>query len=303
MQRVSDYRNSSDVLRWYRSCIVAWNQHHLRMTNLLLPALLVFSATTASSGPATFSDQPSSTQLVERFVAPTGAMRVDVEAGSFAHTLRHLALKPVGSPVLLYSGRPKASQEVHAAVVDISTGTKDLQQCADAVMRLRAEYLYASGQQDAIAFNFTNGFRATWKRWRAGERIRVSGNTCTWVQGGQPDASHEQLLKYLELVFTYAGTLSLAKELEPAADKPLMAGDVFIQGGSPGHAVLVLDVARHPDGRVFFLLGQSYMPAQDFHVLRNTSDALNGAWFEYRKGSVLRTPEWTFAWSDRKRWP
>jgi hypothetical protein len=273
------------------------------MTTLFLPALLAFWSITTPPSLVTSNDHTKADQLVERFVAPAGAIRVKVEAGSFAYTLRHLALKPVGTPVLLYSGRPKASQEVHAAVVDISTGTKDLQQCADAVMRLRAEHLYANGQQDAIAFNFTNGFRASWQRWRAGERIRVNGNICTWVQGGQPDVSHAQLLKYLELVFTYAGTLSLAKELEPAADKPLMAGDVFIQGGSPGHAVLVLDVARHPDGRVFFLLGQSYMPAQDFHVLRNTSDALNGAWFEYRKGSVLRTPEWTFAWSDRKRWP
>jgi hypothetical protein len=212
-------------------------------------------------------------------------------------------LKPDGTPVLLYNGGPKATQAVHAAVVEISTGTKDLQQCADAVMRLRAEYLYANGQQDAIAFNFTNGFRATWKRWRSGERIRVTGNTCEWISGSSPDGSHEQLLKYLEKVFTYAGTLSLAKELVAASEKPLSAGDVFIQGGSPGHAVLVLDVARHSDGRIFFLLGQSYMPAQDFHVLRNTIDPRYGAWFEYGKAAVLETPEWTFQWSDRNRWP
>jgi hypothetical protein len=205
--------------------------------------------------------------------------------------------------VLLFNGRPKASQGVHAAVVDISTGTKDLQQCADAVMRLRAEHLFATGQQDAIAFSFTNGFRATWKRWRAGGRIRVSGNVCTWVDGATPDSSHAQLLKFLEMVFTYAGTLSLTKELVPATELPIEAGDVYIQGGSPGHAVLVLDVARHNDGRVFFLLGQSYMPAQDFHVLRNTTDPRYGAWFEYGKGAVLATPEWTFQWTDRKRWP
>lgn len=246
---------------------------------------------------------PGIGRIVDRFVPPPNTVRANVTAGSFAHTLRNLHLRPAGTPVLLYNGKPKASQHVHAAVVDISTGTKDLQQCADAIMRLRAEHLFANGPQDAIAFDFTNGFRATWKRWRAGGRIRVSGNTCTWVDGARTDSSHAQLLKFLEMVFTYAGTLSLSKELVPATDMPLQAGDVYIQGGSPGHAVIVLDVARHTDGRIFFLLGQSYMPAQDLHVLRNTTDAGYGAWFEYGKGATLRTPEWTFQWSDRKRWP
>jgi hypothetical protein len=167
-------------------------------------------------------------------------------------------------------------------------------------MRLRAEHLFAAGRQDEIAFRFTNGFLAEWKRWRRGERIRVNGNTCTWVGGAPRDSSHAQLMRYLELVFTYAGTLSLSEELLPAAGTPVQAGDVFIQGGSPGHAVIVLDVARHPDGRTCFLLGQSYMPAQDLHVLKNPA---GDAWFELNAGAELRTPEWTFRWSDRKRWP
>jgi hypothetical protein len=40
--------------------------------------------------------------------------------------------------VLLYNGAPKFRQDVHAAVIDIDVGTRDLQQCADATMRLRA---------------------------------------------------------------------------------------------------------------------------------------------------------------------
>ncbi len=57
------------------------------------------------------------------------------------------------APVLLYNGNPKARQDVHAAVLDLSVGTRDLQQCADAVIRLRAEYLIESGREDEIAFN------------------------------------------------------------------------------------------------------------------------------------------------------
>lgn len=240
--------------------------------------------------------------LAQRFAPPPGFTRPDQAEGSFGAFLRALPLKPADAPVLLHNGSPKPRQDAHAAVIDVSTGTKDLQQCADAVMRLRAEYLFALGQHERIAFRFTNGFRAEWQRWRKGERIRVEGNACRWVPEARPDSSHAALLRFLEQVFTYAGTRSLSQELLPATGD-LAIGDVFIQGGSPGHAVIVVDAARHADGRRAFLLAQSYMPAQDMHVLRNNAAPEWGAWFPLRDAGGLRTPEWTFQWSDRRRWP
>lgn len=223
--------------------------------------------------------------------------------GSFGAYLRQMTLKPQGAAVHLYNGELKWNQRAHAAVVDMTVGDKDLQQCADATMRMRAEFLFASGRQDEIAFNFTNGFRAEWKRWRKGERIKVVGNECNWTSGGGVDASHEQLLRFLALVFTYAGTLSLERELVNASTDGLEIGDVFIQGGSPGHAVMVMDKAVDGSGRTAFLLAQSYMPAQEIHVLVNHKRAELGSWFILGNGDQLCTPEWTFDWSDRKRWP
>lgn len=240
--------------------------------------------------------------LEERFAPPAGFTRIPSAPGSFGAYLRHLRLKPAGAPVLLHSGAPKHRQDAHAAVLDVTVGTKDLQQCADAVMRLRAEHLFASGRQDEIAFRFTNGFQAEWKRWRHGERIRVTGNRAEWVQGAGADSSHAQLHRFLETVFLYAGTRSLEQELLPA-DGPLQPGDVFIQGGSPGHAVIVMDAARHADGRMAFLLAQSYVPAQDIHVLRNPTRPELGAWYIHGQGERLMTPEWTFGWNQRRRWP
>ena len=44
----------------------------------------------------------------------------------------------------------------------------------------------------------------------------------------------------------------------------MQIGDVLIQGGSPGHAVIVVDMAENPaTGEKLYLLAQSYMPAQD----------------------------------------
>lgn len=246
---------------------------------------------------------PKGPSIASRFVPPPGAVRTVVSPAWFGAYLRALPLLPAGSPVQLHDGRMKMRQDVHAAVIDVSVGRKDLQQCADAVMRLRAEYLFAQGRYADILFHFTNGDPVPFSRWIQGERIQVSGNRTTWARSSGPDSSHASLLAYLERVFMYAGTVSLSKELEPASHLPLAIGDVFIQGGSPGHAVIVVDAADLPDGRKAFLLAQSYMPAQQIHVLKNPMRPELGAWYILGDGEVLRTPEWTFRWSDRKRWP
>lgn len=238
--------------------------------------------------------------IAHRFAPPPGAVRSVQDPSSFGHYLRHLRLKPEGSKVHLYDGRPKSRQDVHAAVVAVSTGSKDLQQCADAVIRLHAEHLFAQGAIDRIAYTFTNGWSAPFSRWATGQRIRVSGNRCSWVNGSAPDRSHTALLAYLEQVFMYAGTRSLARDLVPVTGTEVRSGDVYVQGGSPGHAVIVVDVARSIEGRTYIMLAQSYMPAQDIHVLRGP---VADVWYEVGSGDVLRAPEWTFAWSDRARWP
>ena len=115
------------------------------------------------------------------------------------------------------------------------------------------------------------------------------------VDGGWPN-----FRQYLGFVFVYAGTYSLKKELLPVSpNDPIRAGDVFIQGGFPGHTVIVVDVAENDRKERIFLLAQSYMPAQDMHVLagKNAKDP----WYRFPVGDVLETPEWTFAPARRMR--
>jgi hypothetical protein len=81
-------------------------------------------------------------------------------------------------------------------------------------------------------------------------------------------------------------------------------GDVVIKGGFPGHAVLVADVVRNPStGEKRFLLLQSYMPAQEIHVLKNPANADGSPWYKTDIGLLLETPEWTFPHTALKRWP
>ena len=68
------------------------------------------------------------------------------------------------------------------------------------------------------------------------------------------------------------------------------------QGAVPAagrHAVLVVDVAEHSDGRRVMALAQSYMPAQQIHVLDNPASP-GSPWYAVVPGEKLATPEWSF---------
>ncbi len=66
---------------------------------------------------------------------------------------------------------------------------------------------------------------------------------------------------------------------------------MFIKGGFPGHAVLVTDVVvNRATGERRFLLTQSYMPAQEIHVLINPAAADRSVWYGADFGETLVTP-------------
>ena len=79
--------------------------------------------------------------VATRIAPPTGYVREACPDHSFTGYLRNLPLMPKGSKVMLYNGKEKSNQSAAYAVIDMEIGNRDLQQCADAVMRLRAEYL------------------------------------------------------------------------------------------------------------------------------------------------------------------
>ena len=241
--------------------------------------------------------------LAERIQPPPGHARISAAERSFAAWLRGLPLRAAGTAVRLFDGSEKPYQRGAFAVVDIDVGSRDLQQCADAVIRLRAEYLLAARCPERIVFDFTSGHPARWLDWSAGLRPVVLGTQVSWQPRSAADASYDSFRRYLDSVFTYAGSASLARELAAVGDASgVLPGDVFIQGGYPGHAILVADVAEDARGARVFLLLQSYMPAQDIHVLSNPANDAS-PWYPARTQGRLETPEWTFSYSDLRRFP
>lgn len=255
----------------------------------------------ANAVPGVTLINPEGMTLQTRILPPQGYSRVPAEEGSLTEFLREYALKEDGSPVLLYDGSEKGNQTAHQAVLALPIEAADLQQCADSVMRIYAEYFYQAGQPEKIAFHFTNGFLAEYVRWRDGERIKVDGNRVWWVQGAGRDDSYEAFVKYLRMVFCYAGTLSMKTESEEIDRDEMGVGDVFLKGGSPGHVVMVIDVCENEAGQRAFLLGQGYMPAQEFHMLRNPLHEEDCWYYEEEVAYPFFTPEYTFEEGSLRR--
>jgi Domain of unknown function (4846) len=233
---------------------------NIRLLGCLVAALTALSAALAlgrgseAPAPALAEAQPRPPTRAERarypwlsgdavvrpleaaFPPPAGYTRVAVEPDSFGAWLRGLPLRPEGTPVRDYAGGQVLAGEDSrlAAVAELDVGRADLQQCADSIIRLHAEWLWAGGQKERIAYRFTSGHLAEWPRYAAGERARISGNQVAWVRGAAADGSRAAFRDYLSLVFTYAGTLSLQTEKGRPGRESVRPGDFFVLGGSPG---------------------------------------------------------------------
>lgn len=241
---------------------------------------------------------PTGSTIETRFPTLEGYKRASIDSSSFAFYLRSLPLKPATSEVKYFNGSSKENNDVYCGVVDLPIGTKDLHQCADAVIRLRAEYLWKIGAYDRISFDLTNGDKIAYKKWMNGYRVLVNGNTTKWELKTEPSNDHKDLWEYLEFIFTYAGTASLDRELSSSSIDQASIGDVLIQGGHPGHAVIIVDkiTAKETDESLY-LLAQSYMPAQETQILVNNSQQDISPWYRFT-GPVIATPEWTFDTDD-----
>jgi len=275
-------------------------------------SLIVFASLCCSSNPKsdrsahrpviTKNINPDGTTIKTRFNPPDGFNRQPCSSTSFGCYLQNLPLKPFNAKVKYYNGQEKIEQ-VYDAVVDMDIGKKDLQQCADAIIRLRGEYLFSQKEFDKISFTLTNGFSVPYREWIKGSRVKIEGNKTWWEKSTAPSNTYQDFRNYLNLVFTYAGTLSLSKSLNRKDIRNLTIGDVFITGGSPGHAVIVVDVAESKEGEKIFMVAQSYMPAQEIHILKNLLDIEISPWYKVSEiQGILRTPQWTFTTDNLKSW-
>ena len=249
------------------------------------------------------------TTAYERFNAPEGYTKVECEEGSFGEYLRNYNLKEYGEKALYYNDKRGSGEELvysdETSTVGVFQQQDTLthwQQCADSIMMLYAEYLWENARYDEIVFDFYSGFRCAYSKWAEGNRVDVSGKGAWVNKAGQngvtaDDYSYETFLKYLDIIYQYANTWSLANQYGGVSYDDLMPGDFIVadidqlkeaaaevsdahaESISYGHAMVVVDVAVNAEGHKVFMLAEGNTPATEVAVVENPDKSMS-VWFE-----------------------
>jgi len=240
---------------------------------------------------------PEGTTVGTRFNPPAGYTRVAVDAGSYAEYLRNYTLRPYGTTAKLADGTDNTEAPT-LGVFDQTIRANGLQQCADAIIRLRAEYLYAKGDYDKIVFDCytTPVFTADFSYWITGQRIRANGNKLEWYASDAAtpgDTSYGTLLYFLDMVFLYANTYSLKNQMMQVDPANIEIGDCLIitadqTGNQDGHAIFIVDMAVNDKGEKIFMLAEGNTPATETYIMVNRDT--DSVWFSLNEdGSFTKS--------------
>ncbi|HSC52145.1 MAG TPA: DUF4846 domain-containing protein [Phnomibacter sp.] len=225
------------------------------------------------------SIQTKRKSIIASIPTPSHFQRIILPGHSFGSWLRKQPLRN-DKTIRLYNGNRRNDQSIQHAVVDIPIGQQDLIQCADAIIYCRAYYLYQTKQAASISFTDNNG-----------KVYKIASN-----------ARSHAFQQYLNTVFSYCNTASLARQMNPIRFSQLQPGDVLIRGGFPGHGAIIADMCENKKGEKLYLLMQGFMPAQDIHVLRNFYEPSISPWYRLDTTyTMIYTPTFWFKSSEAKR--
>lgn len=250
-------------------------------------AVLFIFCTSKKSPEKPVTESNKTKNYVNQLDLPKGFERIKTDSNSFAFYLQHFKLK-TDNTVYYFDGTKKTNQSLHFAVLDISVPKKDLQQCADAIMRLRAEYFFAKNELGKITFKSTTN----------------TYNFEKYLNNSEFTNKNIAFANFLETVFANCGTYNLSDmlQLKQNVDE-LTVGDVFVKAGSPGHAMIVVDCAMNAVTKEkIFLLAQSFMPAQSVHIVINPNNSALSPWYKVDTTKIVITPGYNFEWKHLKTW-
>ena len=231
-----------------------------------------------------------------------GFTQFAAEPESWCEWLRLLPLAAPGTPVKNYRGEivVPGDDEHLAAVVAIDIGNQDIQQSADVVLRLFAEWRWFVG--DLLMLYLSDAkLELPLEKWRAGERLVSAGKQQKWVAQEPPQSKldHAAFRAYLDSVFSSSDFRALIAESVAITPESLAPGAFFLHEGHPSEVVVVLDVATSRSGERAMILMQALNPAESIHVLRPTRDSV---WFPVHTNQPLQLPRTRpFSWKELRR--
>lgn len=219
---------------------------HVREKTLpLLLLLLCFCGNGRSEQPPPGKVTASAKKRVADLPVPEGYMVDSFPAESFSTFVQNLVLKD--KPVIFdYSGKPVVNPIYRvAAVIDLPLlFASDLEQCADFAMRIWADYHLKTDRMDSL-YLFSYG----------GEKKRYRKD-------------HDSYRNFLKQAFSTSNSYSLKKGCRQIGAEQLRPGDLVVQNsdGGIGHVSMIMNSCHSAGGEKLFLIGFSFMPAQEFHI-------------------------------------
>jgi hypothetical protein len=215
---------------------------------LLALILLCFFQTVSAQKPVIKNSIP----------VPDGYVRETCPAGSFGDWIQNLELK---NPPVIHDYRGNVVNSAFYSIWGVLQMPllfrTDLEQCADFAMRLWAEYHKSTGKLDQLYLFDYNGNKKLFK------------------------TSRESFNQFLKSAFSKANSHSLKQGCRAVATNDAMPGDLIVQNerGGIGHVSVILDACRSKQGKRLFLIGYSFMPAQEFHIEKAREEYGTAGWF------------------------
>jgi hypothetical protein len=195
---------------------------------------------------------------VKDIPVPAGFKTDEYTVSSYSRWLATRPLK-INNVILAHDGRKiTAGTDRVCAVLDLPLlFTGDLEQCADYAMRLWAEYHKDRNKLDKLYLFDYNGRR---------QYFRKSGLSYR---------------NFLRRAFANSNSYSLKQGCAKVDTGSIVPGDMVVQNerGGVGHVSVVMNACRDSSGQKLYLIGFSYMPAQEFHIERAPEGYGTGGWF------------------------
>lgn len=187
---------------------------------------------------------------------PEGYTRINYNESTFSGWIQNLKTK-YNRELIDYRGRELSRQYSVMAVVEMELlFEEDLEQCADYCMRFWAEYHITSKKTEKLFLYNYSGKKEYYK-------------------------SDKNMKKFLRTHFANSNSYSIKMGATPINENQIMPGDMIVQNsnGGIGHVSMIMDECINSKGEKLYLIGFSFMPAQEFHIERAENSYGQNGWF------------------------
>jgi hypothetical protein len=195
---------------------------------------------------------------INEISAPQGFTKIEYPIGSYSYWISNLPLKQ-DKIIKAYDGStvPNDNYNVLAVVEMPLLFQQDLEQCADYCFRFWAEYHQQLKILDKLYLFDYNGNKRPF------------------------NTSNRPFNSFLKSSMSNTNSFSIKKGCQEVPMADLKPGDMIVQneGGGIGHVSVIMSMCKPEKGEALYLIGFSYMPAQEFHIEKATDAYGKQGWF------------------------